>query len=69
MRAAENLGRFTRMQAGKPPLHSTVGVPMELNHITPRWRGGTHAPGNLEPLWPWEHAAVDEHRFYTGPMP
>ena len=24
---------------------------------------------NLEAMWPWEHAAVDPFRFYTGPTP
>jgi len=60
---------LARMQAGKPPLHDELGVPMELNHITPRWQGGAHTLDNLEPLWPWEHAAVDPFRFYTGPTP
>lgn len=23
----------------------------------------------MEALWPWEHAAVDPFRFYTGPTP
>ena len=60
---------LARMQAGKPPLHDELGVPMELNHIIPRWQGGAHTLDNLEPLWPWEHAAVDPFRFYTGPTP
>lgn len=64
--SASNLAR---MQAGKPPLHDELGVPMELNHIIPRSQGGGHTLDNLEPLWPWEHAAVDPYRFYTGPTP
>lgn len=64
--SASNLAR---MQAGKPPLHDELGVPMELNHIIPRSHGGGRTLDNLEPLWPWEHAAVDPCRFYTGPTP
>lgn len=64
--SASNLAR---MEGGKPPLHDELGVPMELNHIIPRWQGGGHTLENLEPLWPWEHAAVDPFRFYTGPTP
>jgi RHS repeat-associated protein len=60
---------LVRMRAGKPPLHEELGVPMELNHIIPRSQGGTHTLENLEPLWPWEHAAVDPYRFYEGPTP
>ena len=60
---------MARMKSGKPPLHDEVGVAMELNHIVPRRDGGTHVIENLEPLWPWEHAAVDPYRFYTGPVP
>ncbi|HEX2893754.1 MAG TPA: RHS repeat-associated core domain-containing protein [Marmoricola sp.] len=60
---------LARMRAGKPPLHDELGVPMELNHIIPRYQGGGHTLDNLEPLWPWEHAAVDPYRFYTGPTP
>ena len=57
------------MQGGKPPVHDTIGVPMELNHIVPRWQGGGHGLDNFEPLWPWEHADVDPYGFYTGPRP
>ncbi len=64
--SASNLAR---MEAGKPPLQDELGVPKELNHIVPRWQGGGHTLDNLEPLWPWEHAAVDPFRFYTGPTP
>lgn len=60
---------LTRMRGGKPPVHDEIGVPMELNHIKPRAAGGTHTLDNLEPVWPWEHAAVDPYRHYTGPTP
>jgi hypothetical protein len=62
----ENVARMLR---GKPPLHDELGVAKELNHILPRHQGGDHALGNLEEVWPWEHAAVDRFRFYNGPMP
>ncbi|WP_291377439.1 hypothetical protein [Demequina sp.] len=60
---------LARMEVGKPPLHDVVEVPMELNHITPRWQGGGHTLDNLEPLWPWEHADIDPYRFDTGERP
>ena len=61
--------QFDRMAAGKPPLHPSVGVPMELDHIVPRHLGGTHAPGNLREVWPWQHAELDPYRYYNGPTP
>ena len=61
--------QLERMAAGKPPLHPTVGVPMELDHIIPRHLGGTHAPGNLREVWPWRHAELDPFRYYNGPTP
>ena len=42
---------------------------MELNHITPRYLGGGNNIENLEALWPWEHAAADPFRFYSGRTP
>ena len=63
---ADNL---TRMSAGRPPLHPVIGVPMELHHATPRFKGGSDAFDNLRALWPWDHAAVDPFRFYNGQVP
>jgi RHS repeat-associated protein len=60
---------LSRMARGLAPLNDDFGVSMELNHVVPRYMGGGHEITNLEPLWPWEHAAVDAHRFYTGPRP
>lgn len=60
---------LARMRRGNPPLHAKLKVPMELKHKVPRWQGGGHTLDNLEPLWPWEHDAVDEFRYYTGPRP
>lgn len=57
--------RFIREE----PIHPSLGVSMELNHINPRHAGGGNNIENLEMLWPWQHAAVDPFRFYTGPMP
>lgn len=64
--SAANLGRMKR---GLAPLHDELGVPMELNHIVPRYLGGSNAFENLQPLWPWEHAAIDPFRFYIGQTP
>jgi hypothetical protein len=60
---------LARMQAGRPPLHDELGVPMELHHLEPRAQGGTNAIENLAEVWPWEHAADDPFRFYSGPVP
>jgi hypothetical protein len=60
---------LARMRRGLAPQHDELGVSMELNHIQPRHLGGGNNVQNLESLWPWEHAAVDRFRFYTGPMP
>jgi len=57
------------MKRGLAPLHDELGVPMELNHIVPRYLGGSNAFENLQPLWPWEHAAIDPFRFYIGQTP
>ncbi|MEP9384624.1 HNH endonuclease [Nocardioides sp. KR10-350] len=57
------------MADGRPPRHPQIDVGMELDHIVPRHQGGGHAPANLREVWPWEHAALDPHRYYTGPVP
>lgn len=67
-------GEFTaaqieRMTAGQPPLHPTLDVPMELDHIVPRHAGGGHNIENLREVWPWEHAEIDPYRYYNGPTP
>jgi hypothetical protein len=56
-----NLGR---MQRGVAPQEN--GVSMELHHIVPRQSGGSNAFGNLAPLWPDEHAAIDPCRYLRG---
>lgn len=60
---------LARMAEGKPPLHHHIQVPKELDHIVQRQHGGTHAKENLREVWPWEHAALDPHRHYKGPVP
>jgi len=62
-------GNMGRMGRGLAPQHDELGASMELNHITPRRAGGGNNIENLEAVWPWEHAAVDPFRFYTGPTP
>jgi RHS repeat-associated protein len=64
-----SLMNLERMKRGLAPSHDELGVSMELHHITPRSLGGSNAYGNLQPVWPWEHAAIDPFRYYTGPEP
>jgi hypothetical protein len=58
-----------RMRQGKPPLHDELGVAKELHHTIPQRNGGSHAPSNLQEVWPWEHDAIDPFRHYNGPRP
>jgi RHS repeat-associated protein len=60
---------LARMRAGRAPLHDELGVSRELHHLRPRAQGGTNALDNLLEVWPWEHAAQDRFRFYSGPVP
>lgn len=64
--SADNI---SRMQSGRAPLHSTLGVPRELHHINGREIANPHNISNLKPVWPWEHADIDLFRHYTGPRP
>jgi len=64
-----SVGDLARMARGRAPLHPTVGVSKELHHVVPRFQGGSNALNNLEALWPWDHAAVDPYRFYSGAVP
>lgn len=58
-----------RMRRGRAPMHPKFNVPMEIHHIGGRDIPNPHRADNLEALWPWEHAAVDKFRHYTGPKP
>lgn len=60
---------MARMAKGEPPLHPQIHVSKELDHVVQRHEGGTHAKENLREVWPWEHAALDPYRHYTGPVP
>ena len=62
-------GNIERMKAGNAPLHPQLNVPQELHHINGRNIPDPHNISNLRELWPWEHAAVDPFRTYTGPRP
>ena len=66
---AYSTNNLARMQQGLAPLHPTYNVPMELHHVGGRNIPNPHALNNLQPVWPWEHAAIDPYRFYTGPGP
>ena len=35
--------------------------PLEVDHITPRWRGGTDEVDNLRTLCQWHHKRVTAH--------
>jgi hypothetical protein len=37
--------------------------------MTLRYAGGGNNIENLKALWPWDHAAADPFRFYTGLTP
>ena len=39
---------------------------MELHHKNPRRNGGTHNYSNLQPLSPWDHAAIDIFRNFRS---
>lgn len=39
----------------------------EVHHIHPQSGGGTNALDNLQEMWPWEHAALDNHRMNSFP--
>lgn len=57
------------MKKGNAPRHNTIDVPKELHHIDGRNIDNPHNIDNLMPVWPWEHAAIDPYRHYTGPTP
>ena len=57
------------MRNGRPPRYPEIDVPMEIHHKGGRKIPNPHCRENLEPLWPWEHAATDKYRFYNGPKP
>lgn len=57
------------MKRGRAPKYSGTNISMELHHKNGRNIPNPHNPNNLEPLWPWDHAAKDTHRHYTGPIP
>jgi len=65
----ETPGNLARMKCGLAPQHAEIGASKELNHIVARYLGGGSQISNLEEVWPWEHAAVDPFRFYSGPTP
>jgi HNH endonuclease len=64
--SAEDLAR---LHSGRPPVDPDTGASKELHHIVPQPDGGTHDPDNLMQVWPWEHAEIDPHRYYNGPIP
>ena len=58
------------MQKGRAPHYDNIiDVPMELHHINGRNVPNANNIDNLMPVWPWEHAEIDPHRYYTGPRP
>jgi len=58
-----------RMRKGLAPIEPETGASMELHHINGRDISNPHNIDNLLEVWPWEHAEIDPHRFYTGPRP
>ena len=58
-----------RMRQGLAPKNLITGESMELHHIHGRNIPNPHAENNLMRLWPSEHAQIDPHTFYTGPIP
>ena len=38
---------------------------MELHHKTPQRKGGQHTFDNLQKVTPWEHAEIDEYRYFV----
>lgn len=64
-----NPEQLERMRRGRAPRHEDVGVPKELHHIIPVREGGSHEPENLLEVWPWQHAEIDQYRYYRGPVP
>jgi RHS repeat-associated protein len=61
--------QLARMRSGRPPLQEELQVPMELHHIEGRNVPNPHGADNLQELWPWQHARIDPHRYYNGPVP
>ena len=59
-----------RMRQGKAPLVKNAEngkfYSMELHHKNPRRNGGTHNYSNLQPLSPWDHAAIDKFRNFRS---
>ena len=58
-----------RMQKGLAPIEPETGASMELHHLEGRNIPNPHNTDNLLEVWPWKHAEIDPHRFYTGPRP
>ena len=59
-------GDLLRMKKGLSPQIELNGrkYSMELHHITPRHKGGTHAYNNLQKVSPWMHAQIDPFRYF-----
>ena len=58
---------LSKMHKGLAPKHygpDGKAYSMELHHIIPRHKGGTHNYNNLEILTPWEHAEKDQYRHF-----
>ena len=55
------------MKQGMAPRDEVYNVPKEIHHINGRNIPNPHNKENLEPLWPWEHAEKDPHRFWKLP--
>ena len=57
------------MEKGHAPHYPLIDVPMELYHIEGRNIPNANSPENLLKVWPWEHAEIDNNRYYTGVRP
>jgi len=55
-----------RMKQGKAPQFGSDGnmFSAELHHIVPRHKGGSNAYSNLLPVFPADHAIIDQYRYY-----